>query len=281
MQTNTQTTPSILVLGFLIAGLVAPLHGEPVSLQSLVTPSTIIQKDRQPVTFALHGFIEFQSLAEFFAYIKSQTTRWSRLDQSKRRQLAHELLRRGVESRVISMTDERPLETLITHAAAELRQAIAKMQEPVPAGYSEAFLAVQAKWKHSLNCWSASPSIPGRVLSNWYPIEEGIVLHDATYDSTEHFWQAVKYHPDVTIAQLTELIGILEQKDWGPWLARLDGDPKIYLPNAYAVEFLRHNLARERLQWFRDELGGHTLSASDHARAVQQRGTASFRFSAF
>src|SRR6266404_4835155 len=132
MQTNTQTTPSILVLGFLIAGLVAPLHGEPVSLQSLVTPSTIIQKDRQPVTFALHGFIEFQSLAELFAYIKSQTTRWSRLDQSKRWPLAHELLRRGVESRVISMTDERPLETLITHTAAELRQAIANVQEPVP-----------------------------------------------------------------------------------------------------------------------------------------------------
>jgi hypothetical protein len=53
------------------------------------------------------------------------------------------------------------------------------------------------------------------------------------------------------------------------------------LPNAYAVEFLRHNLARERLQWFRDELGRHELSASDHARVVQQRGAASFRFSAF
>jgi len=281
MQTNTQTTPSILVLGFLIAGLVAPLHGEPVSLQSLVTPSTIIQKDRQPVTFALHGFIEFQSLAEFFAYIKSQTTRWSRLDQSKRRQLAHELLRRGVESRVISMTDERPLETLITHTAAELRQAIANVQEPVPAGYSEAFLAVQAKWKHSLNCWSASPSIPGRVLSNWYSIEEGIVLHDATYDSTEHFWQAVKYHPDVTIAQLTELIDRLEKKDWSAWLERLDSDPALYLENAYAVEFLRHNLAPERLRWFGDQLTRHNLQPTERARSAQQRSGAPFRFSAF
>jgi len=281
MQTNTQTTPSILVLGFLIAGLVAPLHGEPVSLQSLVTPSTIIQKDRQPVTFALHGFIEFQSLAELFAYIKSQTTRWSRLDQSKRRQLAHELLRRGVESRVISMTDERPLETLITHTAAELRQAIANVQEPVPAGYSEAFLAVQAKWKHSLNCWSASPSIPGRVLSNWYPIEEGIVLHDATYDSTEHFWQAVKYHPDVTIAQLTELIDRLEKKDWSAWLERLDSDPELYLENAYAVEFLRHNLAPERLRWFGDQLTRHNLQPTERARSAQQRSGAPFRFSAF
>src|SRR4029077_19448915 len=103
----------------------------------------------------------------------------------------------------------------------------------------------------------------------------------ATYDSTEHFWQAVKYHPEVTVAELTELLGLLEQKDWSPLIARLDGDPKVYLPNAYAVEFLRHNLAPERLRWFRDELGHHGLEANDRARIVQQRGTAPFRFSAF
>jgi hypothetical protein len=60
----------------------------------------------------------------------------------------------------------------------------------------------------------------------------------------------VKYHPDVRLADLTELLGILEQNDWVPWLARLDRDPKTYLPNAYAVEFLRHNLAKERLHGF-------------------------------
>ena len=59
------------------------------------------------------------------------------------------------------MADERPLETLITHTRAELQQALAEVKEPVPPGYAEAFLAVQEKWKHSLNCWSASPSIPG------------------------------------------------------------------------------------------------------------------------
>ena len=139
---------------------------------------------------------------------------------------------------------------------------------------------MQQKWKHSLNCWSASPSIPGRVLSNWYPIEEGIRLYGATYDSTEHFWQAVKYHPDTTIGELTQLIRVLEHKDWNPWLGRLDGDPRLYLPNAYAVEFLRHNLAPERLRWFGDELGSHGLKASDRARLVQQRIGASFRFSA-
>ena len=112
-------------------------------------------------------------------------------------------------------------------------------------------------------------------------MEEGIQLYGATYDSTEHFWQALKYHPDVTLAELTELLGLLEHKDWSPWLARLDGDPKLYLPNAYAVEFLRHNLASERLRWFRDELGGHGLRPSDHARQTQQRGDSPFRFSAF
>jgi len=261
-----------------------PLCAEAVSLQSLVTPSTTIVKDGRPVTFALYGFIEFKSLAELFPYVESQTRRWTApggLDDEQRRRLAGELLRRGIESRVISMEDERPLEALLTHTSEELRQALARVNDRVPPEYGEAFLAVQEKWKHSLNCWSASPSIPGRVLSNWYPIEEGIQLYGATYDSTEHFWQAVKYHPDVTLADLLGLLGILEQKDWGPWLARLDGDPKIYLPNAYSVEFLRHNLARERLHWFRDELRRHALSASDHARVVQQRGAASFRFSAF
>jgi len=261
-----------------------PLCAEPVSLQALVTPSTTIVKDGQPVAFSVHGFIEFKSLAELFPYIESQTQRWNvqgGLDEKQRRELAGELLRRGVESRVISMEDERPLETLVTHTSEELRRALALVKEPVPPGYGEAFLAVQEKWKHSLNCWSASPSISGRVLSNWYPIEEGIQLYGATYDSTEHFWQAVKYHPDVTLTDLTKLLGMLEQKDWGPWLARLDSDATIYLPNAYAVEFLRHNLARKRLHWFREELGRHALNAGDHARGVQQRGAASFRFSAF
>jgi hypothetical protein len=275
-----------LMLGaaFIAFSMGRALWAQAVSLQALVTPSTTVVKDGQPVRFALHGFIEFKSLAELFPYIESQARRWdvrNGLNEEERRQLAAELVRRGIESRVISMEDVRPLETLTTHTREELREALAKIEEPVPAGYGAAFLEVQDKWKHSLNCWSASPSIAGRVLSNWYPIEEGIQLYGATYDSTEHFWQAVKYHPDVTLADLAELLGMLEQKNWSPWLARLDGDPKIYLPNAYSTEFLRHNLARERLQWFRDELGRHALRASDHARSVQQRGAVSFRFSAF
>jgi hypothetical protein len=254
------------------------------SLQKLVTPSTVISKDGHPVTFALHAFIEFNSLKDAFPYIESQAGRWPNsavFDAAARQSLRRRLLREAVESRVVSMTDERPLEVLVTHTAQEVKDAIALVEEPLPTGYAEAFLQVQEKWKHSLNCWSAAPSIPARVLSNWYPIEEGIVLYDTTYDSTEHFWQAVKYHPDVTVAQLAELLDKFQHHDWESWLVRLDGDPELYLSNSYAVEFLRHNLARERLRWFRQELDRQGLQPADRARQVQQRHGTAFRFSAF
>ena len=271
---------TILICACVLAAF--PLRAQEVSLRDLVTPSTVIVKNGEPVKFAIHGFIEFKSLAEVFPYIETQTQRWNgRITEEERRQLARQLLREGIESRVISMVDERPLQTLLTHTSEELRQAIANVKEPLPPGYAEAFLAVQEKWKHSLNCWSASPVIAGRVLSNWYPIEEGIRLHGATYDSTEHFWQAVKYHPDATVGELKELIVLLQSKDWSSWLKRLDDDPKIYLANAYAVEFLRYNLKAERLKWFGEELGRHGLRLGDHARLVQQRGERAFRFSAF
>jgi len=270
------------VCAAVIAALGASAQSQQISLQDIVTPSTIVVKDGHPVIFALHGFIEFKSLAEMFSYIESQSPRWpGGLTDEERQRLARDLLRRGIESRIVSMVDERPLETLLTHTSDELRQAVAHVKEPTPPGYGEAFLAVQEKWKHSVNCWSASSWLPGRVLSNWYPITEGIQLYGATYDSTEHFSQAVKYHPDTTLAELTELLGVLEQKDWIPWIARLDGDPKLYLPNAYAVEFLRHNLTPEQIRWFRDELGRHGLRPVDRARAVQQRSSAPFRFSTF
>jgi hypothetical protein len=268
-----------ILIGIVLA---ASLQAQELSLQSVVTPSTIFVKNGQPVKFAIHGFIEFKSLAEVFPYIESQTRRWQHANPPvDTASLPRDLLRRGIESRVISMEDERPLQALLTHTPDELRQAIARVPEPVPPGYAEEFLAVQTKWKHSLNCWSASPSIAGRVLSNWYLIEEGIQLHGASYDSTEHFWQAAKYHPDVTVADLLALTVALESRDWSAWLARLDNDPKLYLPNAYAVEFLHHNLATERVRWFRSELGKHDLKTADHARQLQQRGTTAFRFSAF
>jgi hypothetical protein len=284
------SNPSRLPPGWWILGaiffLLSPVsqaeQSQTLPLAAIVTPSTVVVKDGHVVTFAIHGFIEFKSLAEAFPYIDSQTKRWpGRLDDAARRGLAHDLLREAVESRVVSMIDERPLEALLTHTEGELKEAIANVKESVPAGYADAFLEVQKKWKHSLNCWSASPSIPGRVLSNWYPIEEGIRLYDATYDTTEHFWQAVKYHPAVTVGELTELLAAFDKKDWNRWLARLDEDPKIYLPNAYAVEFLRHNLTADRLRWFRGQLSAHGLTREEHARRAQQRGDKAFRFTAF
>jgi hypothetical protein len=264
------------ILGLFIPGM----RAQELSLQTLVTPSTVIVKDGHPIPFAIHGFIEFHSLSEVFPYIDSQTRRWPGRNVDTK-SLARELLRRAVESRIVSMTDSRPLEVLITHTETELRQALAGVKEPVPPGYGESFLQVQEKWKHSLNCWSAAPEIPARVLSNWYPIEEGIELYGSTYDTTEHFWQAVKYHPEITVAQVNGLLGAFEKKDWTPWLARLDDDPQLYLPNAYAVEFLRHNLPADRLQWFRDQLNTHGLQPEEHPRQAQQRANQPFRFSAF
>src|ERR1700730_9953004 len=238
---------SVLVIVGLIGLLLrTSLMAEPISLQALVTPSTVILKDQRPVTFAVHGFVEFKSLAKLFPYIESRAQPWKTsagYADSVRRivreqdagNMGRDLLRRGIESRVISMTDERPLETLITHTREELQQALARVKEPTPPGYAQVFLAVQEKWKHSLNCWSAAPSIKARVLSNWYPIEEGIVLYGATYDSTEHFWQSVKYPPGVTVGEVQKLLEALEHRDWTEWLARLDDDPQAYLPNAYAV----------------------------------------------
>lgn len=280
---TTQLSTRLIAAALFLLGP-SILQSQTLSLQSLVTPSTVIQKDGVTVKFAVHGFIEFNSLGELFPYIDSQMRRWpasGHLDQSHRQKLGQELLQRGIESRVMSMVDERPLEALVTHTHEELRAALANVREPTPPGYDAAFFQVQDKWKHSLNCWSASPSIAGRVLSNWYPIEEGIQLYGQTYDSTEHFWQAIKYHPDVTTADIVALLDAMKARKWTAWLQRLDDDPSLYLPNAYAVEFLRHNLTSERLNWFVGELARVKAGKEEHPRAIQQRTSAPFRFSAF
>ena len=95
------------------------------------------------------------------------------------------------------MVDEGPLETLVTHTREDYAQRRWRLlKNRFPLDMPRRFLRYRKKWKHSLNCWSASPSIAARLLSNWYPIDEGIQLYGAAYDSTEHFWQAVKYYPD-------------------------------------------------------------------------------------
>ncbi len=235
------------------------------------------------IRFALHGLIYFNTLAELFAFVDGEAGRWQFESAAARQAFADDLMRRGVESRVVSMETELPLELLLTHTRAELEAAVAGVTtgdaplvfkgrhwQLTTAAYRDAFLRVRDRWSTSLNCWSASPSIPGRVLSNWYLIDEGIELFGATYDSTEHFWQAVKYHPDVTVGDLRTLLTAMLAVDWRPWLAALAADQRFYFANGYAVEFLKRNLERERLEWFQAELG-RRAAPGDRARTLQQR----------
>src|SRR5581483_644759 len=124
----------VITLAAFAAGVCGPVSGQQLTVEDLVRPSTIMTKDGRPVTFAVHGFLEFKSLSELFPYIDSQVKRFDGkvLNDQQRRDLARDLLRRGIESHVISMVDERPLEVLITHTSDELRHAIASVREPVP-----------------------------------------------------------------------------------------------------------------------------------------------------
>lgn len=274
----------ILLLPFIATSASPKAEETRLTLNSLVAPATTFYRDGQPIKFALYGFLEFQTLAELFVYIDTQAGRWQFGSTAKREDFADRLLQRGLSSRLISMLDERPLELLTTHTTAELAQALAQVQTPAapfifqgqhwrlkPDKYAENFLKVQLRWKNSLNCWSASPAIAGRVLSNFYLIEEGIPLFGATYDSTEHFWQAIKYHPEVRLSDLLTLLDRMETVDWTAWLARLDGEQQVYLGHTYAIEFLRHNLTRERREWFRSEIAKVSPAGQERVRELQQR----------
>src|ERR1700730_3685091 len=110
-----RTPESLWIIGMALITMTlrVSVRAEQVSLQAIVTPSTTILKDGQVITFAVHGFIEFKSLAELFPYIESQTRRWQAnggLGDRGARRFAAELLRGGIESRAVSMSDERPLE---------------------------------------------------------------------------------------------------------------------------------------------------------------------------
>ena len=261
----------------------------PLTLDDIAVPSTVFVKDGQPVSFALLGLVPFQTLGELFVYIDREAGRWSFPTPAARQEFGDRLLRRGVESRLVSMTYEKPVELLVTHTRAELQAAVERSLAKAPpfagphwrldpAVYVQTFLDIQQRWKTSLNCWSAAPTIPARVLSNWYPIDEGIVLYGARYDSTEHFWQAVKFHPEVKNADLVALLDEMAARDWGPWVEKLAADQERYLAEAYAIEFLRANLKPDKLRAFRDELA--RLPGEEGARAAQQRGDRKLRFTA-
>ena len=253
------------------------------ALRDLVDPGSRIEVQGKLIPFALLGQIRFDTLDDLFAYIDSQAGRWKFDSAAARQAFAAGLMRRGVESRVVSMETELPLELVLTHTRADIERAITSTKrhdaplifkgqhwQLTTDAYRDAFLRVKDRWSTSLNCWSASSSIPGRALSNWYILNEGIELFGATYDSTEHFWQAVKYHPDVTVGELQTLLSALLAIDWRPWVEAMAADQDFYFANAYAVEFLKWNLARERLEGFRTELG-RVAKPTDRAREAQQR----------
>ena len=256
------------------------------TLQDVIDPAAVISRDDKPVRFALYGLVEFSTLRESFTYIDAQAGRWRQADAAMRRKSADDLLRRAVESRVVSMVDERPLELVLTHTPDEIDAAVARLPALIFEGrnwsldravYAAAFQRVRERWSHSLNCWSASPVIAGRVLSNWYVIDEGIDVFGVSYDSLEHFWQASKYHPDVTTADLLALLDDADHVDWSAWLTRLDHDQRFYLEHSYIVEFLRANLAPSKRAWFRAQLEAQPRNA--RVRAMQQRTGAQVRFS--
>ncbi len=260
-----------------------PAPATRLTLRRLVDPASRVDVQGRPIRFSLHALIQFDTLDDLFGFIDTEAGRWRFDSPAARQAFADGLLSRGVESRVVSMETELPLEILLTHTRGELERAVAGLSrrdaplvfkgrhwQLTTDVYRDAFLRVRDRWSQSLNCWSASSSIPGRVLSNWYVIDEGIELYGATYDSTEHFWQAVKYHPDLTVGELRTLVGTLMTVDWRPWVESLAADQDFYFANAYAVEFLKKNLARERLEWFHAELG-RVATDSERARAAQQR----------
>lgn len=132
-----------------------------------MTPSTVIFKDGHPVTYSIHAFIEFKSLHDTFPYIESQSQRWrgsAILDAAPGQRLGRQLLHEAIESRVVSMRDERPLELLVTHTTQKGKLALAMTNEPFSTGYEEGFLNVQEKWKRTLNCWSIPDHSGPRTL---------------------------------------------------------------------------------------------------------------------
>jgi hypothetical protein len=255
----------------------------PLTLARLVDPATRVEVNGRLVPFALHALVRFETVADLFTYIDEQAGRWAFATAQERQAFGDNLLQRGVESRIVSMETELPLEIVLTHTRSEVGAAVDGLHTAVPSlvfkgrnwqasvqTYRAAFVRVRDRWSTSLNCWSASSSMAGRVLSNWYLIDEGIELYGATYDSTEHFWQAVKYRPDLTIQQLRDLVAGLGRADWPPWLEALERDQAFGRANAYALAFLRVNLQPDRFASFDRDL----LSAGrpdEPVRVAQQR----------
>ena len=262
--------------------LLAQVHS--LTLARLIEPSSVLRNQGEVVPFALNGFIEFENLEGMFTYVNDQAGRWNFSSPAERKAFADDLFRRGVESRIVSMIYEDPHEVLMTHTPEQLAEAVTGIHtssSPLiyrgrswsldAATYRDVLVQLQERWKGSLNCWSSSASVPERVLSNWYIIPEGITLFGASYDSTEHFWQAVKYHPEVQLKDLLRILDRVGAVSWKPWLETLATDQKNYFAHTYSVEFLQQNLTRGRLEFFKAEVTKYARTLDMSVRVLQQR----------
>jgi hypothetical protein len=119
----------------------------------MVEPSTLFRKDGEVIKFALYAFVEFSNLNELFRYIDTQAGRWHFSTAQEREAFAGGLLRRGIESRLISMQYDKPLEILVTHTSEELSNAIGKVRTPAARRC--------APWDHSLHCCGREESVGG------------------------------------------------------------------------------------------------------------------------
>jgi hypothetical protein len=73
------------------------------TLAELLTPTSIVRHHNEPVRFALHWFIEFETLGELFSYIDNQAGQWEFDSVETKRTFVDDLLLQGLESRVISL----------------------------------------------------------------------------------------------------------------------------------------------------------------------------------
>jgi hypothetical protein len=104
-------------------------------------------------------------------------------------------------------------------------------------------------------------------------------VYGTKYDSLEHFWQAAKYHPSVTVADVLGLMEAVDAADWDSWLSRVDHNQDVYLKHSYIAEFLRANLAPQKRAWFRSQLEAQPRQAN--VRELQAFTPGRLRFTSF
>ena len=198
-------------------------------------------------------------------------------------------MRRGVESRVVSMETELPLELLLTHTRAELERAVAGVDDArCAAGVQGPALAADAPrptatpscacgiaGRSSLNCWSASPSIPAACCRTGTSSTRAssCSARPTTPPSTSGRRSSITpTSPSATCARSSPAMLAI---DWRPWLDALASRSGLLLrqrlrrrvpeaePDARAARVVR---GRARPAWPRRRSGPRRPAAGSTAR---------------